>query len=140
MLAEQPAALEEAQKAVPYHYATLAIVIPSTVYSIMLFADVLSQANSNSLAGINEASNTSDRLVAVTLLSSVAAGLLSIAARNHMFKSEGLFNEALAAPDSSGDRARWTAHAARILPDRFSADPVRGRYGIGWSFGTPRGW
>ena len=122
LMSQQPAALAEAKRAVPFQYLT-GVALAGFTYSSLRYSS--SDA---------DAFGTEFQM----MVGSVALfGVFSNLANKHALNSVRIFN---AGVGDSGEAASWMRPVFATLPNTLRFDPVRGNYGIGWRLGTPRNW
>lgn len=139
VLAQQPLALAEARRAVPYHYASAGIFVVGTLYTLSEFlAYVSASSDAGTLGELGEASARGDRVLAAIAATTLLGILPSIPANRHMYASVGLFNAGLTDPAGNGTGPEaWSPLS--IVPNRLALDPAARRLSLGWTVPTTVG-
>ncbi len=128
VLSQQPAALAEAERAVPYHYATLALAAGLGLYSIVTFVDVISQSDQDPFGAAAKLNS----VAGVMLAGSVFGAVLGYPSRSHLLRAVDHFNGNPTPPDLGSSEPRFEWNLASVLPSTVQLDPVGQRVGIGW--------
>jgi hypothetical protein len=138
LLSQQPDALAEAERGVPWHYVNLASTAGFAIYSIVTLVNAVNdQSNASSIAELNEASDISGTDIAVMVGLSAVSVASGLAARSHLLTAARLFNNGA---NSTGAADSPRSRLLSALPTTLRIDPIRGDYGVGRKLRTPKGW
>jgi hypothetical protein len=132
LLSQQPSALAEAKRAVPYHYAAAGVALASTAYALTELVAAVGGSDGETLGELDEASAHAERGAFAGLGGIVGMLILSKLAQSHMYGSVGMFNEGLKASNGGADDSKLGLNALSVLPNTFRLDP-KGSIGIGWT-------
>lgn len=132
VLAQQPDAMQEAQRAVPFQYIGGVSGIAFGVYAIVTTVrDINRTTNASSFEELNQSSTVSGTDIAIILGLGGLTIVSSLVARSHLLRAVDLFNDGTNGGDEA-DSPLW-AHVRAAFPNTLQVNPARGEYGIGWS-------
>lgn len=141
LLSQQPEALAEAERAVPYQYASLGIFVLGNAYAISQFvAAVNKTSEAQTAAQIDEGSGQAERAFGAAIATALFSLILRTPARSHLYDSVVMFNAGL---DSSGpDRMERsvTSPMLSVLPSAVRLNPLTRQIDVGWTLRTGGGW
>ncbi len=129
-LSEQPSALEEARRALPYQYASLGLTAAFTIYAVSELVKG-SDTGSGSFSDINEAEGHLTNVIGAALGIVITGIVLGIPARNHLYNSVGMFNGGLAQPSDRVHRG-MAPKLLPILPSTVRLNASTRQVDIGW--------
>jgi hypothetical protein len=133
LLAQEPEALAEAQRAVPFHYLAGASTLGVAVYSLVSIVNQFNrQANASTPAELTRAGEISTTDIAVTLGLGAVSVVAGRSARSYLLNAVEIFNAR--SEENASDGAGAARETPGPLPTLLEIDPFGRRLLLGWRF------
>jgi hypothetical protein len=101
VLSQQPEALAEAERAVPYQYASLGVLVLGTAYAVSQMVDAAGNSSEAQTFGeLDEASGQVERAFFAAVGAALFSALLNTPARTHLYDAVTMFNGGLDSSES----------------------------------------